>query len=405
MDNLTQQFEEWLSSKKERPVISAGEVKKLLEEELTFLSKMNAEEYTLYRKWDEVNRKYTKKENPFFEETYPELEAVKEKIWIPESPEDYLKLNPVVIWTDGDKILTKEWNILRTFLSTMVNNSNIGRNIFFLVKDESTQKYLGVIGVTGDFMDLTPRDSFIGWSREIKTSQKMINHSAIGSSIVPTQPLGYNFLGGKLLALLTLSDVVENAWNSRYAEKLVSMTTTSLYGNKGVSQYDGLKPYWKNMGYSAGSIKFEPSKEAVRAVRDWMREEHPRRYWEWYHAKNEKNQPLKRDHKQRSLAFAYRQLGISNSLFETDHRRGIYYCPLFENTTAFLRKETTDPGKKRIDNRSEVLIDLWKRKYACKRVKSLLESGRYNTDTLFYTGLIGKTWEEAKELYLKDVGR
>ena len=37
----------------------------------------------------------------------------------------------------------------------------------------------------------------------------MINHTCIGSTIVPIQPLGYNLVGGKLLALLCLSDTVE----------------------------------------------------------------------------------------------------------------------------------------------------------------------------------------------------
>ena len=39
----------------------------------------------------------------------------------------------------------------------------------------------------------------------------MINHTCIGSTIV-LQPLGYNLVGGKLLALLCLSDTVEKTW-------------------------------------------------------------------------------------------------------------------------------------------------------------------------------------------------
>ena len=32
----------------------------------------------------------------------------------------------------------------------------------------------------------------------------MINHTCIGSTIVPIQPLGYNLVGGKLLAFMSI---------------------------------------------------------------------------------------------------------------------------------------------------------------------------------------------------------
>ena len=51
----------------------------------------------------------------------------------------------------------------------MKNNSNIGRQLFFIVKDNITGKYLGVICISGDFMDLGPRDKAIGWERNAKT--------------------------------------------------------------------------------------------------------------------------------------------------------------------------------------------------------------------------------------------
>jgi hypothetical protein len=38
----------------------------------------------------------------------------------------------------------------------------------------------------------------------------MLKHTCMGSSISPTQLLGYNYLGGKLIALMVCSDKVEN---------------------------------------------------------------------------------------------------------------------------------------------------------------------------------------------------
>jgi hypothetical protein len=43
---------------------------------------------------------------------------------------------------------------LEPFFS-MKNNSNIGRNLFYILTDEVTGKYLGVICISSDFLDLT----------------------------------------------------------------------------------------------------------------------------------------------------------------------------------------------------------------------------------------------------------
>lgn len=392
--------------------LPTDKVREVLTAELSMLSRMSVEEYTLYRKWKEIQEKYpSRKSNGldvFFgmnnqKTKYKKLEEVKNNIWLPESPEDYKKLDPTLIWTGKDKSLVSVWNILRTFTSTMLNNSNIGRNLYFIAIDQVTGKYLGVICCSSDFMDLTPRDRYIGWTRETKTTKKMINHTTIGSTIVPVQPLGFSFVGGKLLALLTISNITEKAWNERYNDVLVGYTTTSLYGS--FSQYQNLK-YWTKRGHSAGSIKFEPSRETVKMVREWLKVNYPKRYWEWYHAKNLQGLPLKRDHKQRSLSFAYRQLGVPKELVETNHERGIYFCPLFTNAREYLRMEISEKElNRRFDNNFKVLSDIWKERYAKKRVESLLKNDRFSFETLFYDDLIDYIWEETKEKYLNKVGR
>jgi hypothetical protein len=379
---------------------------------------MGAPEYTLYKKWCEIKEKYPSKLkgttfSSFFEETsqYDEVEVIKKNLWIPESPEDFRKLKPNLILCNNNVKLNSDWNILRTFCSTQINNTNIGRNLYFIVIDEVTGKYLGILNASSDFLDLTPRDNYIGWSREVKTHGRMINHTSIGSSIIPTQPLGYNYVGGKLIALMTISDAVENAWNEAYdtpemPSKLVGMTTTSLYSS--FSQYQNLK-YWSKRGHSSGSIKFEPSKETLKKIQQYLMTHHDRKYWEWYVATEPGGMPLKRDFKNRSLAWLYAKLKIDKSLTEANHQRGIYFCPFYDNTREFLRKEITQDQlirRKDFDNRVESLGELWKNQYAEKRYKSLLEQNRLNlSEFLFYDTMIEDSWEETKEKYLHDVGR
>jgi hypothetical protein len=417
VEYVDKQWSEWQEKNKDIPVkhIDEQELKKVLIDDLTYASKMDVREYTLYQKWCEVKERYPVNEvstlwGDELQMVYPEQEKlikeVKSNFWIPNEPDDYAKLYPIMQIYNGE--LAETWNAIRTFSSTMKNNSNIGRNLFYTVIDQQSGKYLGVICISSDFLDLTPRDNAIGWSRDVKTQQGMVNHTAIGSTIVPLQPLGFNYMGGKLLALLCLSDTVQLDWKVRYGDTLVGVTTTSLYGNtksNGLSQYDGLE-HWNKMGFSSGSVAFEPTRTTKRMVFDWIRENHPRKYFEWWEAKNVGGMPLKRDHKNRSLNFAYSKLGIPKNLIRTEHQRGIYFSPLYNNTFEYLRKEITDKDLiKSFDTSTEALTDIWKTKYAKGRISMLKKKNTVSYETLFYDDLIYLSWEETKERYLPQVGR
>lgn len=395
--------------------IDTEELRQAIIADLTVKSQMDVREYTLYQKWCEVHEKFPTRDitTLYGQETQlvdKDLEKViqdiKGNIWMPESPDDYANLKPKMVLSNGP--LAEGWNTLRTFSSTMKNNSNIGRNLFYTVTDEVTGKYLGVICISSDFLDLTPRDQFIGWPKDIKTTGNMINHTAIGSTIVPLQPLGFNYMGGKLLALLCLSDTVQEDWKKQYGDTLVGVTTTSLYGNtksNGLSQYDGLE-HWRKMGFSSGSVAFDPNRDILNRIYDWVKENHTRHYFEWWEAKKPNGLPYKRDHKNRTLHFAYGKLKIPKELVRCAHQRGIYFSPLYDNTPEFLRKEITDEALvKSFDTSVEALTEIWKTKYAKGRISMLKKKNTVSYESLFYDDLIYLTWEETKAKYLPQVGR
>lgn len=410
--------EQWVKYRETNPQVShidTDELKKVLVEDLTYASSMDVREYTLYQKWCEIKERYPVREvstvfGPEIQMVNPDqqkfINQIKNNIWVPKDADDFQNLKPKMILSNGDG--AERWNAARTFISTMKNNSNIGRNLFYLIIDEVTEKYLGVICISSDFMDLTPRDKAIGWDRNIKTTQKMINHTAIGSTIVPFQPLGFNYMGGKLLALLCLSDTVQNDWKRQYNDVLVGVTTTSLYGKtkaNGLSQYDGLE-HWNAMGFTAGSVAFEPKKPTMKMVFDWIKENHSRKYFEWWEAKNQQGLPLKRDHKNRSLNFAYSKLGIPKQLIRTEHARGIYFSPLYTNTNEFLCKQITeDKLVKMFDTSEESLTNIWKTKYAKGRIRQLQKKNNVSYESLFYDDLIFLDWNQTKAKYLGQVGR
>ena len=421
---VQRQFDDYQANRPEKDIISREELREIIIKDLSFVSKMGVAEYTLYQKYQEIHLKYPTQtvstlygeEVNFVNEDHLKLiNETKNNIWFPNTYADFVNLEPELVYTDSEKdrqaagSLTERWNCLRTMTHSQKNSSNIGRNLHYIVRDKVTGKYLGVICITGDFIDLTPRDEYIGWERIYKTNSGKLNNSAIGSSILPTQPLGFNYTGGKLMALLCCADEIQRQWEENYGDKLVGMTTTSLYGKTktgGLSQYDRLK-HWKKMGYSKGSLSFEMTKDTERAMLDYAEENYNERYFLLYVAKRESGQTLKRDHRNRMRQLMYSRLKIPKELQKSAHQRGIYYSTFYNNTREFLRGEIEeDQLVKQFDGSVEALTQLWKEKYAAKRITNLMKSDRQNlTETLFYDDIIGMTWEECKEKYLGDVGR
>jgi hypothetical protein len=437
--DVLKRWESWSSENDPEKMEAVDEtaLREAIMNDLAYVSQMDVKEYTLYQKWCEIHTKYpTEKVNTIFGEEgvlkdpmqAQYISEVKENFWFPSEPDDYLKLRPVLELTDDAESLetvgidgtsvssktkrtadkSEKWNTLRTFLSTMKNNSNIGRNLYYMVKDDVTGRYLGTVCISSDFLDLTPRDDFIGWSREKKTQGRMINHTAIGSTIVPTQPLGFNYVGGKLLALLCLSDTVQNHWKEKYGDVLAAVTTTSLYGKTkagGLSQYDNLD-HWKAMGFTSGSVSYEPSLETRRMIINWLKKYHTVKYFEWYVATNPAGQPYKRDHKNRSLNFTYGKFNIPKEYIRSEHARGIYFSPLYDQSCEFLRGEVPESALvKSFDTSTEALAEIWKTKHAKGRIKQLVKKNRVSYETLFYDDLVYLTWEEAKAKYIDQVGR
>ena len=417
LNDIENQWLNWSNSTTPVSCIGDDDLADRIKEDLSYFSSMGVKEYTLWQKWDEVHRKYpTKSVSTIFgtddifmidSDRERQIDNIERNIWTATHPDDYLKLEPTLVVGESNQYMKNVYTDLRVFIHTMKHDSNIGKNINFVVKDKISEKYLGVITIGGDYLDLSARDSYIGWNRKEKTNG-MIKHTAVCSSISPTQPFGFNYVGGKLLSLLCLSNEVRSIWKEKYGDLLVGMTTTSLYGNQkpgGLSQYDNLK-YWKKMGFSAGKVTFRPTRSTQHEMRKWIQVNYPRKYFEWYVATRSDGMVYKRDHVNRSYAFVYSKLKIPTNLRETDHGRGIYFAPLYKNSTDFLRGEIKESQLIMENDLSETsLVHLWKHKYARQRINSLVKKNVVSTNNLFYKDLIYMSWEEAKEKYLGDVGR
>jgi hypothetical protein len=145
-------------------------------------------------------------------------------------------------------------NLLRA-VSSHNNESNIpGRELRWMIFEKNTGKIIGFIRFGSPTINSKPRNVWLGKQPDLKIFNR---HAVMGFVIVPSQPFGYNYLGGKLLALLCCSHFAREKLNEVFKKDIALFETTSLYGSTtDSSQYDGLKPFMKNKGLTES--KFIP---------------------------------------------------------------------------------------------------------------------------------------------------
>ena len=170
-------------------------------------------------------------------------------------PEDDLfsdfSMHPKDMDIEVCEIPLSQWETLLSITSSHVNRAPVGRNIPFAVREKNTQKILGFIRLASPVIYMKPRNDMLGqvWIQNKDTAARFNESTIMGFAIVPAQPFGFNYLGGKLLAAICTSHTVREMVNNKYNMNLCLFETTSLYGStKQTSQYDGMKPYIRYKG-------------------------------------------------------------------------------------------------------------------------------------------------------------
>ena len=147
------------------------------------------------------------------------------------------------------------YNNLLAAVSSHNNESNIpGRELRWIVYEKRSQKVVGFVRFGSPTINSKPRNIWLGKAPDLSVFNR---HAAMGFVIVPSQPFGYNYLGGKLLALMCVSHFARETLNEVFQKDIALFETTSLYGSTtSASQYDGLKPFFRYKGLTES--KFLP---------------------------------------------------------------------------------------------------------------------------------------------------
>lgn len=421
------------------------ELKELIIKELDYLRSLDVTEYSLHHKFLEL-------QDWFPNQDFDVIHQVKDLIWKPKGRGDFRYIQPELVFVKNTVLLElmdffgnkttrslplkesylQHWQIMRTLVSSARNDSTVGRQLRFIVRDKVSKTYLGVICISSEMMNLKPRAESIGFKSAQLVGLGTLQNMANGQSIIPTQPFGSAFNGGKLMALMCLSDVVQKTWEEFYGHRLVTVSTTSLWGsNKSSSIYDGLTPYWKNIGKTQGKAPLKPSDALYVKVKDWLLNNHPDVYFNHYIRKRESGQPWMRENKSRALTWTFRYLGIKTKEFTSQHTRGCYFSRLYKNSDEFLRGEISEnqliPA---FDNSIEALTEFWRfgragdtstspKELTKKFGKDLNRGAKGRLDKQvrdqdefwidesieWYGDLQGLSWEQVRNKYLSRVGR
>lgn len=400
-------------SEPDKPDFVFEDEKSKLIDNMDYLMTMSVEEQTLYKKWVELQEDSIIRDKS-------QIAALYDTQWKPTDINDkdltikeINELDPYVEIVEDAKEATK-WTYLRKMIHTMSWTANPGRNVKLFIKDRTSGKILGLVSLASDVTSMKVRDDYIGWTKDDKFKKGKLNHTTIASTIVCTQPLGYNFLGGKLTATMTTVPEVRDFWKSKYGQTLIGVGTTSLYGVH--SQYNGI-PHFKTLGESAGKISIKPDDKFYDPWHSWLKENRA----DWYETaitneriRNGKNMGTGEGAsgpvsgiKQKILSQIFRECGIKASQYHHGFKRGVYLAMMYDNGNDFLCdkiKEDELVIKKKFAEGQEYINKWWKPK-AIKRYSKLYDDGRLKTDHLFYIDGIGSNWEDFKKQRLTEVGR
>jgi len=289
-------------------------------------------------------------------------------------------------------------NYLEIVTSHAVEASIPGKSVKWVVYEKNINKIVGFIRLGSPTINCRPRNEFLGKSLDTlnSTIMKRFNDSCImGFTIVPTQPFGFNYLGGKLLAAICCSHLTKNTLDRKYGGPFCMFETTSLYGSsKSSSQYDGMKPFLRYKGNTDSDFAPLINDDNFHKLNDWFKE---RNNGEPLIDPQASSRKLKTQTKMISIIKASLK-GVDDDAYDkfcktfinakslTEKKR-VYISDFgFDNVKEYINLETDELKKKEnYDRYSFEGVCAWWKNKASKRYETLKTDGRLRTEIEVWT--------------------
>jgi len=283
-------------------------------------------------------------------------------------------------------------NYLEIVTSHAVEVSVPGKSIKWVVYEKNTGQIAGFIRLGSPTINSKPRNMFLGKPLDTMSAEvmKRFNDSTImGFIIVPTQPFGFNYLGGKLLAAICCSHLTKDTLDKKYGGPFCMFETTSLYGTtKNVSQYDGMKPFLRHKGETVSDFAPLINDNNFHKLKDWFEQ----RNGEPLIDPSASSRKLKTQQKMISIIKASLK-GVDDDVYNkfvktyldakglTEQKRAYMSDFGFDNVKEYMNMETDELRKKdNFDRYSfDGVVDWWRKK-AVNRFETLKADGRLRTE-------------------------
>ena len=310
-------------------------------EHMERLRKLDSRELMMVHKQDELDHfEITNKHLNEARSLLPSLQELK-SFWESENPLDSVE----VVQANGGSMDIRLWNTIRVAIHSQEHSEGPGRAMSSFVGfiNENGFRLLGIFSFHSDSHTLAVRDEHIGWTDNQRAVKR--EHLVNMNTCCPSQPFGFNGLGGKFISLVATKLVP--VWEKKYKTRIVGITTTSLHGSQ--SQYSGMR-WWKHLGTSSGTTLVKPLEDEWSFWREWLKVNHP----EVYQQRSQVSSP-----KQRMLMDIFRMLGIDQREYFHNHRRGVFFLPLYSNYREFLTDKIKESSLEAIELD---WFDWWKKK-------------------------------------------
>lgn len=266
-------------------------------------------------------------------------------------------------------------------------DENPGKTLKLVVKETNTNTVVGFIRFGSPLINSKPRNEYLGQIPDLDIFNK---RAIMGFNIVPVQPFGFNYLGGKLLAAVCCSHASRRMLNEKYNTEFCLFETTSLYGNiKGASMYDGMRPYLRYKGDTQSQFLLTLGEEIYFELRDW------------FEKRNDDEPLIHKGASSRKLKMQTKMVGIIKSnLKKYDTTAYEHFCKVmntaqdvttqkrfymseygYSNVRDVLLGKTETLNKAENFDRFEFEnVIAWWKKHASKRYDNIKEQGRLRTE-------------------------
>ncbi len=258
--------------------------------------------------------------------------------------------------------------ILNMTASNAIEEAIPGRTIKWIVTEDTTGKVVGCVRFGSPTINSKPRNLYFGEPVDLKTLNQDF---VMGFNIVPTQPFGFNYLGGKLLCLLASSNRLKREYDEKYGTDLKYFETTSLYGKtKGMSMYDGLKPFIRYIG-DTESV-FLPLFHD-----DYFRE----MFWWFNDHANDGKRLVDADKSSKKIKIQTKMIAIIKKSLKCPFKLQEFVAEI-ERAKGLTEQKRTYLGK--FGYEPEDVLDWWRKK-ATKRYEKLLSEDRLRHELELWT--------------------